>query len=107
MKIYSHGLRGSDIVDLAERVGMRAAVVPIAHPKLRAKGWEVASGGGTGTRWKNTGQWGASSSAAATWDDHGRWFALIFSIDPKALIVAAARYDGAEEFHTKTKGAYR
>lgn len=107
MKIYSDVLDISEVRKEACDVLFIVGCWPLSHPKLRRSGWVIQTSGIMSNRFKNTGNSGASDEYAASWDDHGRYFARIFEADPRALIVAAARYDGAEEFHTKTKGAYR
>lgn len=43
---------------------------------------------------------------AATWDEHGVWMARLFDKDPELRIVAFAKYEGKEDFHTQTEGRY-
>lgn len=105
MKIYSNvippwtlGVLGKDL--------LQVFTVPIKVPRIRRQGYLVTASGNT-TRWKNTGKHGASDLRAASWDQHGQWFARIFDRDPAAVIVANGRYDGREDFHAKTSGRYK
>lgn len=107
MKVYSNTLTTDDLLDAGDTPGAGRVVSlsPMRRPQLRARGWRVELGGGN--RWKNTGTHGADSSErAATWDQHGWWMAEVYKRDPEALIVAARRYDGAEDFHEQTKEVY-
>lgn len=65
---------------------------------------------GDGRRWRNSGRYGAESgSLSATWDEHGHIMAHVFALDAGARFgtVSHPVYNGAEDFHTKTGGAYR
>lgn len=106
MKIYGE-LSFDAIREAAAAEGIQTAVQFIKRSRVRKHGWNVTSWCIGGRRWKNTGYCGASALRAASWDQHGRWFARLFKFDPNAVIVAAARYEGAEDFHTKTGGKYR
>lgn len=54
-------------------------------------------------RRRNSGQYGADSLFAATYDEHGHWMAKLFNVDPNAII---GPYDGEINFHRMTDGNY-
>lgn len=44
----------------------------------------------------------------ATYDEHGRWMARLFDIDPHARIKSAVNdFNGRDDFHAQTGGKYR
>lgn len=105
MRIYSDTLTREHLFDAARsaRVGLDE-LIRIKHARVRASGWVVRLEGSS-TRHRNSGTMGADTGASrpATWDEHGRWMAYLFAIDPHARI---AYYDGAKEFNQMTRGAY-
>jgi hypothetical protein len=54
-------------------------------------------------RHKNSGNYGAGYSYAATYDEHGWWMAKLFEKDPEMVL---DRYDGAQGFHRMTRYEY-
>jgi hypothetical protein len=76
----------------------------------RAKAFEVQLGTylkekGDGRRYPNSGSHGADTSYyAAKYNEWGFFFAEVFKLDPEAVVAGA--YDGENDFHEKTKGAY-
>lgn len=106
MRIYSNTLTPADLHRASMGLPLYCwEVAPLARPKLRKQGWRVKVLGYS-RRQTNSGNHGASGESSASWDDHGRWFARIFDLDPMALVVASARYDGRAEFHVKTGNKY-
>lgn len=106
MKVYSDVLTYASMRYLSGDGLYYDTLESLTRPRLRRYGYRVLAYGHS-NRWKNSGNRGAGNEHAATWDDHGRWMARVFREDPKALIVACGRYDGAEDFHTKTKERYK
>lgn len=105
MRIYGE-LSADAIIEAGRAEGMWVQLLHIRRTRIRKHGWH-ASTEGTSKRPKNSGTFGASHLYAASWDQHGRWFARLFQYDPNAVIVGVARYDGAEDFHAQTNGKYR
>lgn len=106
MKIYSDAITADVIRSTTREVpGLyidELSAIPGA--RVRKYGYVVRTGGNT-NRLRNSGVYGADHSTnAASWDQHGQWFALLYAIDPNARI---AIYDGANDFHERTKGKYR
>jgi hypothetical protein len=52
----------------------------------------------------NSGQHGAGSGKAATYDEWGYWIAVLFELDPDAVV---GPYKGSDHFHRLTREAYR
>jgi len=89
MKIYSDILTRSDLLKTARQVrgGLFVdSVEAIAKPRVRKHGWVVKTSGAT-NHWKNSGTSGPSHKHAASFDQHGEWFALLYQLDPCAQIV--------------------
>lgn len=105
MRIYSDQLGTGDLYATMQEIrGMYIqAIQRIRRPKVRSRGWEVVTASYTSNRWKNSGRYGASGVNAASRDDHGRWFAMLFGMDPKARI---CEYTSAEDFHARTDNKY-
>lgn len=109
MKVWSDTLTRADLYAcLPADVGI-GEMRELRNPRKRARGWDLhLEGYGTRhTRRRNTGQYGAASSAyfnAATWDDHGVWMAALYEIDPDAAI---AWYDNRADFYAKTEREMR
>ena len=78
--------------------------------KSRSRKWGMTfrlSGDGTHSRRRiNTGKMGAGVDYAATWDQWGWVLAFLFDIDPRATVSTGYRYDGFDNYHGQTKGAY-
>lgn len=114
LKVYSDTLDARDIMDAAEEArmltGSRASIEKIAsldgNLRTRSKGWEVRLWNPDSSRHRNSGTHGAATweTPAASWDDHGHWFAQIFRRDPEAK---CANYNNAEEFHRITNNKYK
>jgi hypothetical protein len=103
LKIYADKIERRDLYAMLP-LGVFLDCENITRPRVRPRGWIVRLEKPTSSRWRNSGQHGAESVRAASWDDHGKWFAKLFDIDPGARL---GPYDGREEFHLATKGAYR
>jgi hypothetical protein len=81
--------------------------------RKRSRGYEVrlaAEAGrdykGTARRPRNSGSYGAEDGTyqkAATYDEHGKWIAELYKVDPEAIV---GPYKNAEDFHSKTRYAY-
>ncbi len=100
MKVYSDTLTREDLyASLPSDVYLDAQ--EIRRPRTRARGWTVylEGLGDRHTRNTNSGNYGAGSHKAATWDDHGLWMAKLYEIDPMAKI---AHYDSRSDFYDST-----
>ena len=102
MKIYSDTLTAHDLYSTLPAGMFIDDIDQIGRPQLRRKGWKLQTAG-NGPRYKNNGRYGGAGVHAATYDDHGRWFARLYAIDPNALI---CYYKNAADFHHKTSGKY-
>lgn len=104
MKVYSDKLTRADLYGALPGPSLYLEATEIRGARVRSRGWtvrlEALRGAG---RFRNSGQYGAESTRAATWDEHGEWMAALFAIDPDARI---AVYDGRAEFERVTKGEY-
>lgn len=127
MRIHSDTLTGGDLSDALSAAGLRTAGVWIetadktgSRTRDHAFTVKLAAEPREGRRrQRNTGTRGAEEpryyrpagadpfQVAATWDEHGRWMAELFEIDPAAVIMGSGRYDGREDFHAQTDGKYR
>lgn len=105
MRIYSDKLTTTDLRDTARKIrGLFIDHIEIIRsPRVRKCGYVVITSGES-NHWKNSGTYGAATVKAATWDQHGEWFALLYAIDPDARIV---NYESARDFHDRTQGKYR
>jgi hypothetical protein len=108
MRIYSDTLTARDLFETVRMVpGMYLdSIEEIKRAKLRQRGWIVQTAGSS-NHWKNSGKNGAGPTYAASYDDHGKWFALLYQRDYEAIIVGAGRYNNADDFHKKTRDKYR
>lgn len=105
MKIWSDVLTTQDI-RIAQRTvtGVRIErMTGISRPRVRRHGWNVLLGRPSSNRHFNTGKHGAGDFGAATWDDYGRFLAVLFERDPG---MRAAYYEGRDRFHVATKGKF-
>jgi hypothetical protein len=107
MKIHSDILSPADFYTAIED-GSGVWVDELAergsHSRKRAFEVRLAADPKPGRRRKrNTGQYGADSLTAATYDEHGFWMAELFRIDPDAII---AFYDGVDDFNRQTEGKF-
>ena len=104
MKLYSDILTSEDL-DAALPAGVGIRKVTRISTRQRLRCWEVFLEGRTAahTRKTNSGTHGAGSYYAASYDDHGEWMAVLFDIDPAAII---SHWKGRDAFHAGTKGAY-
>ena len=104
MKIYSDVLTRADLFRTTAEHGniWIDEIQEIKKPRVRKRGWEVKTCGST-NRKTNTGKHGAGDVTAATWDQHGEWFALLYVLDPDARI---AIYKDARDFHMRTQDKY-
>jgi hypothetical protein len=98
MKIYADNLSADDLYASLPS-GVTLTAKPIPSPRVRRYGWIVRLEKPGSSRWRNSGQWGAESVRAASWDDHGVWIAELFRRDQNARI---GYYDGQEDFHKQT-----
>lgn len=105
MKVYSDVLTSEDLREtLPTQVGFDR-IQRIGRPRVRKNGWDVRLTGSS-PRHRNSGQYGAATWAdtpPATWDEHGAWFANLFTVDPNAVV---ANYRGSEDFHKATRYKY-
>ncbi len=104
MKIYSDVMTMGDLFRAAREYGniWLDDVTEIKNPRVRKRGWIVRTCGNT-NRKKNTGTRGAHDLTAATWDQHGEWFARLYLLDEDARI---AIYKDARDFHMRTEDKY-
>lgn len=111
LKIYSNYLLRDDLFEAAQEARMLGAgghiqeIKPMGKTRTRTRGYEVQLTNPSSNRHRNSGTHGAATweSSAATWDDHGHWFAQIFRRDPKAK---CGPYDGVQDFHQATNQKY-
>lgn len=116
MRIHSNILNGGDFAAAVRAAGLAGVVVrefSIHSSTKRVRGFEVrlaAEPGrdynGKARRPRMNAPYGSDCSApikAATYDEHGQWIKELFKIDPEAII---GPYDGAHDFHEKTRYAY-
>jgi len=106
MRIYSNVISGTQLVKTAHKARIHLEIETIRKPKLAKRGWIVQTSGYS-KRWKNSGTYGASSDNAASWDDHGKWFNLLYNIDPNTIVIGTRRYNNAQDFHAQTDNKYR
>lgn len=102
MRIYSDHLDEYSIHKAARGILFIDSARPLKRPRIRSRGWEVKTSGNT-SRWKNSGRYGAERIPAASWDQHGQFFARLYAIDPAAWV---AIYQSAEDFSERTQGKY-
>jgi len=102
MKVYSNTLTEADLRKAVPR-GCQLELMSITRPRVRDFGWHARLTCYAGNRWTNSGQYGAGSERAATYDQHGEWMAPLFEIDPDARI---AHWDGVHDFNQGTEGRY-
>ena len=91
----------------------RDVFLVVFHPggsRSRQRGFEIQLGasnktsGPTRTRhYKNSGQYGADSTWAASYDEWGWFIAELYLIDPNAIF---GPYRGERHFHGMTEGRY-
>lgn len=113
MRIHSDALTVQDFHD-AVAIVMRAdapriyALPVVTHgSRSRKRAFEVAlrGDGGRHKRRPNSGSYGAAQGDfAATYDDWGYWLAELFRRDPNARVGSV--YNGRDDFHARTAGAY-
>jgi len=105
MKIHSDILTRDDLLDAlhAAKCGSHFVRLDERGSRSRARGFDFRLGCYGGTRRHNSGHYGADDTYAATWDDHGHFFARVFLADPNVII---GRYDGEVDFHVITDGLY-
>lgn len=87
MKVYSNILTEDDLrAALPPEVG--ASIQVIRNPRVARHGYTVylQGFGPRHTRSVNSGENGAGYHKAATYDDHGEWFARLYAIDPDARL---------------------
>jgi hypothetical protein len=119
MKLHSDTITWGNLreaLDQAKRKGGVAQDVYFcqingAGSRSRSNGYEIQLGTDDKTtgptksrRYKNSGQHGADSVYAATWDEWGWFITELFQVDPNAIF---GGYKGAEDFHAKTDGKFR
>jgi hypothetical protein len=85
MRIHSDKLTTDDLY-LCTPCGVHAEVMTIGRPRKRLRGWNVGLWSEHGTRSRNSGQYGAGTDKAASWDEWGLWMNALYAIDPDALI---------------------
>jgi hypothetical protein len=108
MKIHSDVLTASDIHSAlrdapnTEGVSLEYVIGKGSRSHNRSFEFRLI---GTGNRLRNSGQHGAATGdyPAASWAQHGWFFAQIFHDDPKAWV---GPYKGVEDFNAKTRGEF-
>jgi hypothetical protein len=108
MKFYSNTLTEADFYSALTRTPdpvYMESFEPLNRPQIRTRGWNVLIGRDGSHRPFATGTRGAGDRGAATWDDWGRYLAVLFDMDPD-LQVPSAKYAGRASFHARTQGAY-
>jgi hypothetical protein len=114
MRIHTDVLTTDDLHGAVGQAGLDGVWVDsitLHRSTKRAQGIEfrLAANPKKGRRRRNTGQYGAEDSglemmtAAATYDEHGEWMAVLFDRDPNAVI---GPYEGRDRFHDMTKHSY-
>lgn len=114
MRIHSNTLTRSDIVSALRQPeiapDIELVTFGVFSSRKRQRAYEVQLGtddktsGPTKSRhYKNSGTHGAGQIWAATYDEWGFFLADLFRLDPNAI---AGQYNGADDFHAQTKGAY-
>lgn len=106
MKIYSDVLTREDLFATIRQIsGMYIdEIAPLPSTKLRKNGWIMIVGSTTRKRYRNGGTYGADRQIfAASYDDHGKWYALLYKLDPDARICF---YKNADDFHQQTDRRY-
>lgn len=106
MRLHSDTLTPEDLRDALRGTGVYLDFATLHASRSRARGIEfrLVANAGPGRRRRNSGVYGAGHEYAATWDEHGDFFATLFDLDPEAII---GPYKGRSDFHQKTKAAYR
>jgi hypothetical protein len=74
--------------------------------RKRAITFRLEGDGSHSKRKTNSGKWGGGENYAATWDQWGYVLAFLFDVDPKATVSTGHKYDGYDNYHAQTKGAY-
>lgn len=112
MRLHSDTLTVRDLTEAAGKLeGVWLDDYSVHGSRSRKVGIEfrLAAEKGPGRRRRNTGTHGVEDAYmpartyAATWDEHGYFFADLFEIDPEAII---GPYKGVDDFHAKTHYAY-
>lgn len=115
MKLHSDVLIPSDFnaaINEAARTGKIPSCTVVETvlqgSRSRARGitFRLGSFSADRKRARNSGNYGAdrvTGVKAASWDDHGHIFALLFDKDPDAII---GYYDGQDDFNHKTDWSY-
>ncbi|AEQ21049.1 hypothetical protein E3_1330 [Rhodococcus phage E3] len=105
MRIHTN-LDHGDLADAARHAGVIIARSSQHGSRSRERAFEVTlSGSGrTGSRWANSGSYGASSSKAATWDEWGIFLAELFRRDPE---LKTKEYPSLDAFEWVTVNRFR
>lgn len=115
MRIHSDTLTFGDLTDALRVTKLSVEGVWLYNSsdhgsRKRAHAFEVAlraepgrDRNGKARRAPNSGSYGADYGRAATYDEWGYWLAELFRRDPNAVMTY---YNGADDFHAKTKHAY-
>src|SRR4051794_10856978 len=77
-----------------------------SRKRKRALTFRLEGDGSHSKRKVNSGKWGGGDNYAATWDQWGWTLAFLFDVDPKATVSTGHKYDGFDDYHAQTKGAY-
>lgn len=107
MKIYSDKLTDADMRTALpagtqfEHIDRRAT-----RGRLASQVWDVTLEHPGRPRSLNSGTSGAYKPGAASWDEHGEFFAELYDRDPAMQVRAARAYHDREDFHTQTASAY-
>ena len=107
MKLYSDTLDSQRLAAAARAEGLYLELASMSRPRKRARGWTVRLSNPSSRRHRNSGTHGAATwelDPPASWDDHGRWMARLYDLDPGMVV---AEYDGAADFHRATRGAFK
>ena len=93
MKLHSDVLTRTDLIEALDLPAVTAEIAECGSRKRR-RGFTVYLSGTSPFASQRSG-----AGKAATWDQHGRWMARLFDIDPDAII---AIYNGRDAFYAET-----
>lgn len=112
MRLHSDTLSAAEICGATDPDVL--AILEERPSRSRRHGWEAfleyvgEREKGDGRKLRAASNEGAKiGTVTATYNEHGRWMARLFEMDPELLIVGVYRYDGREDFHKQTGDKYR